>query len=351
MTTSLNEQGAETPPSLKFWGEFAPIVAKIVKLQPSLGQRIVLAPRHVLHALGAYVGYGRANDHDIGSLAQGIAERDIRKLLSDAVLNPHPRLFRTLAKIGLPVQELGYYRDLNDALNGPASSILLRADRIPRDLLSVVLEIAQDPVLIAASDAIADNKNSLRNLRSILCFLRSLGVANQIENLPAGSGWNAIVRRIKADMEHARAPAAPFLPPLGWSVIEDVGRLWKVGERMQNCVSPFAFEGERHLRDFLSGQAAFLVSYENDGVMLAEVQRVGPRLWTIEEFAAVECELGEKQARQKFGELLTKALFVADQMLIEADPIQAMGLVSRRRQHAQPFKLVDALDSLTINPR
>jgi hypothetical protein len=155
----------------------------------------------------------------------------MRELLAHAVPSLHPRLFSMFDRLGPTARNLDVYRRLNDALHGPAAEAIFEADQVSDHLLSLLDRIAKDRVLWAARKAIGTSDYGERSLTSALAFLRAHGLAFAIETLPPGSGWRAVLRRLKADLGRARGPVPAFLPPDGWRRVETMAQLWMSARR------------------------------------------------------------------------------------------------------------------------
>lgn len=229
------------------WGNnLAPVVSALIVDKPGLASRFVLAPRRVVHSLAAYIHHAIEAQHDITRIGADIEGREVRALLSKAVVNPHPQLYRMLDRLGPTALEMATYRRLNDVLHGPAGSLLLDTDEITDSHLNVLINSVTDPVLLAARKAIKWSDTDLRHLKHALKYLRVKGLSNDIEKLPEGAGWKAILRRISSDVGRARAPTASFAIPTGWRQVENVAGLWQVGTALGNCVSSFRSGVESH---------------------------------------------------------------------------------------------------------
>lgn len=130
-------------------------------------------------------------------------------------------------------------------------------------------------------------------------------MAKEIEALPIGAGWRAIMRRCKADLARAAAPPVPFSVPPDWYAVTTLGQLFEVGERLKNCVAGLKYGGDHHLIDLITGRS-FYLSTINDPPALATIKNLGPKMWTLGDFSA----LGERKALMKARELLTARLAV-----------------------------------------
>lgn len=108
------------------WGtSLGPVVAALIVDQPRLASRLALAPRRVMHALAAYICHALAMQQDTAQIAREIERQDVRALLSQAIPNPHPRLYRMLDRLGPTALDMAVHTRLNEVLHGPAADLLL----------------------------------------------------------------------------------------------------------------------------------------------------------------------------------------------------------------------------------
>ena len=325
----------ETAPMISLvWGQnLASVVAALIVDHPGLAARIALAPRRVVHALAAYIQHALGEQHDIKQIASEIERRDVRALLSDAVMNPHPRFYRMLDRLGPTVVDMATYRRLNDVLHGAAADLLLDADEVTDEHLRVLTQIVADPVLLAARKALMWSGADLQNLQHALAYLRVTGLSDDIEKLPPGAGWKAILRRISSDLGRARAPKVSFAAPAGWRQIEDVAGLWRIGTALGNCVSSFRSGGEGHIEQLINGDAVYLAR-DDEPVMLACIKKVGPNLWTLSETTTARHGSDIMQAREALRADLIIAIAETGGSLLDHAPLSAMRSISWRTQRA-----------------
>jgi hypothetical protein len=142
-------------------------------------------------------------------------------------------------------------------------------------------QIIADPVVLAARKVLGWSQVDLQHLQHVLKYLRMTGLSDDIEKLPTGAGWKAILRRISSDMGRARAPRASFAAPAGWRQIEDVAGLWRIGRALGNCEASFRSGGGGYIGQLVSGDAVYLA--HDEPAMLACVRDVGPNLWMLGE--------------------------------------------------------------------
>ena len=312
------------------WGDnLGPVVADLIVEQPRLAARLVLAPRRVVHALAAYLCHAVVAQQDSAQIASEIERQDVRVLLSYAIPKPHPRLYRMLDRLGPIALELAVYGRLNKVLHGPAADLLLDAEEITDNDLRVVTKIVADPVLLAARKAIRWSATDLQHLQLALAYLRAKGLSHDIETLPPGAGWKAILRRISGDLGRAQAPAASFAVPEGWRQIEDVAGLWQIGTALGNCVSSLRSGGEGHVEQLIDGEAIYLV-HDAEPLMLASVRRVGPNLWTLAETTTSRPGSDIMAARDALRSDLSKAIAETGGALLDQSPMSAIRSIAWR---------------------
>jgi hypothetical protein len=314
------------------WGKnLAPVVSALIVDQPGLATRIVLAPRRVMHALAAYIHHGVEAQHDIKQIAIAIERQDIRVLLSDAIINPHPRFYRMLDRLGSTALDMTVYRRLNDVLHAPAADLLLDTDVVTENHLNLATQIVADPVLLAARKAIKWSEIDLQHLQHALKYLRVKGLSNDIEKLPPGAGWKSILRRISNDLGRVRAPRASFAAPAGWRQIDDLAGLWRVGTALGNCVSSFRSGGDNHIEQLIAGDAVYL-AHDEEPMMLACIRKVGPNLWTISETTTSRNGSDIMSEREVLHADLVAAIAETGGALLDHAPLSAMRAIAWRTE-------------------
>jgi hypothetical protein len=334
---------AETAPMIALvWGKtLAPIVSAMIVDQPGLAPRFVLAPRRVVHSIAAYILHALAQQN-IQQIAREIETRDVRALLAGAVMNPHPRLYRRLDRIGPSALETTFYERLNEVLHGPAADLLLDIEEVSEMHLGFVTQIVTDPVLLAARKAIGWSEIDLKHLQHVLRYLRVTGLSDEIEWPPTGAGWKSILRRISSDMGRARAPRASFAAPLGWRQIEDVAGLWQVGTTLGNCVASFRSGGEGYVEQLIAGDAVYL-AHDEAPIMLACVRNVGPNLWVLGETTTSRPGSDIMKVRKALRTGLANAIAGSGGALLDHSPLTAMQSIAWRTEEGVMLNLEDDL--------
>jgi hypothetical protein len=302
--------------------------------RPDLGRRLALASRRFFHAIAAFVSHSINEGREAADIAHEVDTSDVRELLALAVPQPHERLYTLLDRLA-PATTLEFYRLLNSVLHGPAAAPVLEAETINMPLLRVAQQLSSDPVLFAARSAIGCSEQDVRLLVTALAFLRSTGLARDIESLPPKSGWRAIRRRIAADLGRIRAVIPPFCVPEGWQAVEDLSELWKIGREKANCVGGLGGGGEHYMDQMLKGKAVVLSTIEPPRV-LAAIHNVGPALWAISEIS-IRGEPGDlRDRRELLRESLAKGMAEIGHTLLDMDPMSAMRSIAwraRRREY------------------
>lgn len=212
------------------------------------------------------------------------------------------------------------YLRLNTALNGPASALLLAAKVIHPSNIDMFEQVAVDRVLLAAWKAVENNPSRGRALRDALAYLRALGIANDIEALPQGSGWSAIQRRIEKDLGRLPVPLPPFDIPVGWHHIADIANLMAVGRRFENCLKRWTSFGAPHFIKAMLGETVLLVT-EMPTPLLAEVERVGPQVWRVGNVVAKNNKPADEEVHEGLFEALSASMTAVGHSLIGGNPI------------------------------
>lgn len=262
--------------------DLAPVVARLMLADDRLARRLTLAPRETLHMVGAWLYAAVAAGKPAAEMATAIGSRDARDLLAEALPGHPERLPRYLRLLGDRVRSQKTYQRLDALLRGPAAAAIPTTGQIEQDHLSVAELIAHagGGPLLAAAKAIGTEARDAEALFTVLSFLRAHGLAQDIEALPPGSGWKAIVRRIAADLDRGCGPPPPFSPPSGWACVTRMADLSEIGRGMRLCVGRLDDTGFEYARDLIEGRAVFL-HRGGDQPILAALEQVAPNLWRL----------------------------------------------------------------------
>lgn len=301
--------------------DLAPLVARLIRTRPSLGARLALAPRRAVHAAAVYL-YGNLAENGVASgadaeaLAREVDERDPRDLLSEALPGCDARLYRLLDRLGPTVRGARFYSRLDALLRGPAAPLVLASPYLGgEDALDAIDLVRADPVLLAAGQALGCSPYTAQCAASALAYLRTAGLARDIEALPPGAGLAALVRRLRSDLARAHPPApATFPAPPGWAHVETVGDLWMIGRKLGNCVASIRSGSAHHVRAFLDGTEIMLV-HEGEPTLLACVEQAGPDLWHLAQCSGAR----NAPAPARLREGLRDGLRAAGVRLVEVD--------------------------------
>jgi hypothetical protein len=335
----------ETAPTLAAWGDTASIVASLVVVRPSLAARLMLASSRIVHSLAAYMQLAHSEGHAVGDIADALEHQHVRDLLGRAIPNPHPRLLGMLSRMGKTALDLSDYLRLNEVLHGPAGHLIQSAVEITPSRLAVADQIVTDPVLLAAHKAISWSASNVDILQDALTYLRITGLARDIEALPPGSGWRAILRRINADLGRARAPLPPFVAPAGWRHIETVAGLWLAGTALGNCVANMRSGSESYIANLISGEAIYLV-HDAEPTMLACIRRVGPNLWIVAEKSMSRSNPAETATGAALISGLTACIAATGGKLLDLSPLSAIQHIAWRAERAEATVEDDDLDGV-----
>lgn len=323
------------PMMVRVWGSLSPVIAKLIVERPNLAHRLALAPSRVIHAIAVYTQWAVERGNPISGIANILDQSDIRVLLPNAVPDLHPAFYRLLGRISGRVLERPIYLRLNAILNGPASNLLMAAKSVHPDQVDMFDQVAIDRVLLAAWKAVENNPSRGRALRDALAYLRALGVADEIEALPTGSGWTAIQRRIERDLGRLQVPLAPFDVPAGWSRVADIATLMEIGRRYQNCLARWTSYSAAHFIKAILGEVVVLVS-EAPTPLLAEVERIGPHVWRIGNVVGRNNKSVDEDVHEALFEALRPSMAAAGHKLISGNPVYNLDAILHRDEDESP---------------
>src|ERR1700722_2987541 len=109
----------EQSPVLRIFSGLAARVGVLLRLNPSLLQRVAFAPRPAIHSIGAFLHLCPDADRSDTEVAAILNDRDPRDLLRSAIPSAPPRLYRALDRAGDHVHEKSYYESLAPLCVGP----------------------------------------------------------------------------------------------------------------------------------------------------------------------------------------------------------------------------------------
>jgi len=330
MTSSETAARRELAPMLtRVWGSFSPTIAKLIVERPVLGHRLALAPKRVIHAVAVYVGWAEETCLSIAEIAATVDQHDIRTLLPDAIPDLHPRFYGVLGRISGQVLRRPLYLRLNAALHGPASALLLSTSTIHPANLDMLEQVGADRVLLAARKAVGHDSSRGRALRDTLAYLRALGVADEIEALPQGSGWTAIQRRIERDFGRVPVPLPNFDAPPGWHPLASVAAVMSVGRRFENCLARWTTFSAAHFMRLILGEAMVLIA-DAPAPLLVEVERIGPQVWRLGSVVGRNNKSADTDVQEALFNALSASMKAAGHTLLNGNPVYDLDAVLHR---------------------
>jgi hypothetical protein len=212
-------------------------------------------------------------------LAHRIRTTHPRDLLRRAMPTGAPTLYKLLDRASTPAWSLQQYRDLDVLSRSAASAMLLEAPRISPDLVDQGVALMRADPIVWNSRKAFPHPYEQTQFAATVEVLRSLGVLRDLADLPPDAGRKAVYRRVKADLARARCPADTFPALEGWTRIETVGDLWRLGERLRICLRPRTWGSHEYVVGLVNGKMAFLHHIAADAV--AQVEHVTGNLWTV----------------------------------------------------------------------
>ena len=125
-----SEHRMERAPLLLVFGDLAERVAGLLRVRPGLIPRLVVAPREVIHSVGAYLYLAPEATQPDELVAAVIDDSHARDLLRAAMPDYPPRLYRALDRAGDRIREKRFFERLGALCAGPFAVALLAADEL-----------------------------------------------------------------------------------------------------------------------------------------------------------------------------------------------------------------------------
>jgi hypothetical protein len=262
-------------------GELAPTVAALVRVSPLFGQRLLLAPPAAFHAYVIHM-HALPQDwrNDPAATARHMLETSPRTLLGNVMPDAPPTLWRALRRLEQTAIADVYYRCLATLLQTRLAHVVLAAQRLDRDRISMLLEMLDlDPLVVAAHRSLNGDYNQAYDLNACLGLLRSQGVLESDERAarvlrkvsPTGL-WDFVRRRL----DNASAPPLPVTlsPPL--RALTTVRELVETGRRFGNCLG----KEPQHMLDLVSGRRRFVI-LDGEPPLVAEIEIFDSGLFAV----------------------------------------------------------------------
>jgi hypothetical protein len=315
----------ERAPILRIFGDHAGRMAKLLRLNPALLQRIVYAPRSAIHSMGAFLHLAPESCRPDQTVAEILDERDPRELLRCAIPNAPSRLYRALNRAGDTVHERSFYERLSKHCWGPLSDLLLEGGLLnERRLDRVEALLKMDPVIISMRGILDRPMYEIEAIDILLAFLRAHGAFEKADSeLPNEAGLPAVLRRLQKALDRIEAPLPDFALPPPFRIVRTIGELRIAGRLLNNCVRHIRALGTDHWMQLASGTTVYVTTIDTPQMLVA-LRKVGPGLWALDEVRGPDNGSVEGDART----MLIDALRVAGVRLLRDTPSNALSMLS-----------------------
>lgn len=275
-------QPRETASFPRQFGVQAQRAAALIRLHPTLAQRLALAPRRAIHASAALLQVHAAEGVPLERSADLLLTADPRDVLRTAVPDAADTLLRTLDRALLPAWSLAGYRALNRLLGSKLAGDVATGDLIQTYVVQLATLLEGDPVVLRAHRMTRD-AHLRQALATVVAVLRGLGALHDLDGLPDGAGRRAVARRARADLARLCFPATDLAVPEGWRRVGTVGQLWAHAGRLNLCISEGMYGAGDAVVSACMGRSVFLLSAAEDA--LAQVRAVPGGMWVVEQVA------------------------------------------------------------------
>jgi hypothetical protein len=312
----------ESAPILRTFGCHAALMARLLRVRPSLLARLAYAPRRAIHAICAYLHLGThtsQSDEEIALILDVTHPRDLLRL---AIPDVPSRLYRALDRAGDRAKSLSFYKRLAALCRTSLVNALLEGDLHELSLLRAEKVLTLDPALVHLPNILRMSPSSVEGLSVLISFLKAHGVLSEHNlELPRDASLSAIVRRLLRALDNVTAPPVDFdlMPP--FRLIRSVGELRRTGVALKNCIGQTERLSVHYWFALASGHALYLT--RADARLLACVRRCGDDLWYIAEIAGPENEKVTELCRLE----VSQALRAGGVHLLEDDPSCALSLL------------------------
>ena len=228
----------ERAPLMLVFGILAGRVAELIRVRPSLAERLALAPPEALHSTAAYLHLvENPATNGPAELAKLIEDSHPRALLFAVLPNAPAQLYRALATAGSRARGRTFYRRLGEISAGPFTAVFLEGDLSDRRLTFFELLQTLDPAVAAIRGWLSNSCEIALAINDLVCFLRAHSTFNDAEfRFPEGAGVASVLRRLQIALDRVHAPVSSFVPPPAFRMIESIGELRQVGRDFKNCL-------------------------------------------------------------------------------------------------------------------
>lgn len=298
----------EKAPSLKNWGSLAHRVAKLARLHPQLGMRLLCAPPEAMHSLAAFL-QTHGEEDDITN-AQVVFDTAPKKLLPLSFDEPAKLLFSCLKKCEPIAHTMAFYNTINGILKSDAGTELMRCTKIDIPVLrffTLARRREFDPLVIAAHLLLKHKIDHATAMHDLLQTLRALGVLgdNETECKALRRAKKSIFHYVDARLNRTVSPLVLNLPrPL---IHVNRGKdLTRLALEFGNCLRALTY------RVWLGSDSHIIVHLDepcaehHQGAIAVLVLGAGGRFWVTECQHANNREC-DRRVRERIVELLEDA--------------------------------------------
>jgi hypothetical protein len=310
----------ERAPLLLVFGDLAEQIAALMRVRPSLIPRLVVAPREVIHSVGAYLYLAPEATQSDEVVAAAIDNSHARDLLRAAMPNCPLRLYRALDRAGDRVRDKRFYERVGEVSRGQFGNAFLGSGPLDDGRLGFFEALStMDPLVASVRNVLPESRYDVEGLNSVIMFLRGHGALRDGDcHLPPKSGLPSLVRRLRRALDRIPAPDPGFVPPPPWRLITGTAELQQIGKALGNCVAMPNYNAVHHHLRLLDGTSVFLTI--DTPPLLASLRRVGADLWVFEQMAGPRNVAPPKGVQAA----LLRDLTAAGLKIVETDPQSAL---------------------------
>lgn len=309
----------ERAPLLRVFGGLAEQIAVLVRLRPTLAQRLVFAPPQAVHAVAAYLHHGVPANLSYTELAEIIETHHPRDLLIRTFPQAPVALYKAFGRSSDRACEPKTYLRAAALSCGPFAAAFLSGNPLHHRRLDYYEALSTfDRTVAAMQHTLPENAATAEAVHNIVSVLRAYRPLTDADvALPPSAGRRAVLRRLHQLLDSIRAPVPPFAVPAPLRLIETVGALRREGLRFKNCIRD-QWHGPRLWLGHARGDDVFIVS---DGpCFIAHFRCVAPSLYFLNQIA------GPSNAKVEIDvqESLIATLRRAGANIIDSDPAYAL---------------------------